>query len=89
MDTQNMRKTIILGDEYDDELRDAVRATLIEFGGIVSNNLWVPDFEQLEVDVDGRAITVEAETYVGLSISGEAQLVQRIAARVKERISNG
>ena len=79
-------QTIILGNEYDDKLRNALRATLIEFGGKITNNLWVPDFEQLKVNIEGKDIIVEAETYIGLSVSGESSLVQRIATRVKERM---
>ena len=87
MGDQKERKQIILGNEFDDNLRVALRATLIEFGGEVIENEWVPDFEHLEVTINGLTLDVEAETYIGLSIHGEPNLVQRIAARVRERMT--
>jgi hypothetical protein len=38
----------------------------------------------LKVTLNGQPLTIEAETYVGLSVTGEAQTVETIAARVDE-----
>ncbi|MFH0888541.1 MAG: hypothetical protein V1871_04965 [Planctomycetota bacterium] len=86
-------ETIILGKEYDDKLRDAVRATMREFGGKIIDKTWgvggSQEVERVKSIVEGKTVVIEAETYIGLSINGDSILVQRIAARVRERMAVG
>jgi len=82
---------VVLGDEYDGKLRKALADTLREFDAQPLDH-WhgvggSQEVERLETMIDGEAIVVEAETYVGLSISGNERVVSRIAARVRERMS--
>lgn len=74
--------TTILGDEFDDDLRSKLMDVLRLIGATPIDSTrslgGSQDLEELDVVVDGRSVRVEAETYVGLSISGPCDLVQRI-----------
>ena len=78
-------KTILLGAEHDDRLRLILREVLKTLASTKPRHEWSPDIETLDVDIEGRSIRVEAETYIGLSISGPADLVDRICELVKQR----
>ncbi len=80
-------KTVVLGDEYADRLRTTLRDVLKDLATSKPRHEWIPDFETLDVDIDGRTIHVEAEIYVGLSINGPADLVDRIIEMVKQRMN--
>ena len=82
------QKTVVLGAEYDERLRTTLREVLKMLATSKPRHEWIPDFETLDVDIDGRTIHVEAETYIGLSISGPADLVDRISEMVKQRSSD-
>jgi hypothetical protein len=85
-------RTVRLGDEYDDALREALVAVLRELGGYSESHEWgvggSQEIENLEVDVRGQRVVVESETYVGLSITGEDSLVSRIEALVRLRLQD-
>jgi hypothetical protein len=78
---------IRLGDEFDDTLRAAVRAALVELGAIQREASWgiggSQEVETLEVAVGGEHVTIEAETYAGLTISGAEAAVRRVAERIR------
>lgn len=79
-----MTKTVILGPEYDEALQAAVMAALTALGGVMTVDDWgVGGSQELSTRVfrvDGQEVTVEAETYIGLSLSGPDALVDRVAA---------
>ncbi|MCW3838480.1 hypothetical protein ACFQ1E_20785 [Sphingomonas canadensis] len=81
-----MSKKIILGDEYDDELRGGLMNLLKRWGGKLINCDWsVAGSQELDsatVNLDGKDIHIESETYVGLSISGDEAQVSRIAKKL-------
>ena len=87
----NLTKTICLGNEYDDRLREALVEVLRAMGAVALDGapFWgvggsqVVEIERLEID--GRPLSIEAETYMGLSIVGEAELVEEVARRVRAR----
>ena len=83
-------KTVNLGKEYDAQLREALRHTLLELGAIVTDKSWgvggSQEVETLQVSLAGGTLSVDAETYVGLSITGAPDLVDRVAALVHERL---
>lgn len=83
MTEQAEQKEIVLGPEYDEDLRDHVRAVLRESGGQIVDQ-WQgmggsQEVQNWAVDVGGQRIEIEAETYVGLAIRGNADIVDRIA----------
>jgi hypothetical protein len=84
-----MPKTIVLGDEHDDALRDALRATLHELGAVSLDQSWglagSQELSTHRVSLGSEIVTIESETYIGLSITGGEDTVDRIAAGVAQR----
>lgn len=80
--------SIILGDEYDNTLRENLRTVLIRNGATTNESSWnvggSQEIESLHIELEGRKITIEAETFVGLSISGPKSIIERIAYEIKE-----
>ncbi len=65
MKTAETSKTIVLGSEYDQKLREALLATLDELAGRAVNRSWgvggSQEIEQLDVAIGNETIVVEAE----------------------------
>jgi hypothetical protein len=84
-----VKKKLVLGSEYDDALRQALMECLSEMGADVAARQWGLGGSQIlettKVAVGKDVLVVEAETYVGLSISGEARLVDRLATMLAAR----
>ena len=80
------RRKLILGDEHDESLRAVLMSVLEKMGGGLQSRTWgvggSQELATLEVEVGGRALLVESETYIGLSITGDEALVEEIAAAV-------
>lgn len=83
-----MTTTIVLGEEHDRALRELVVRVLAELGARGVCESWgvggSQELATLEVALDGETLIVEAETYVGLSITGDPRLVERVAEHVRE-----
>ena len=81
-----MQKTIVLGDEYDEKLRAALIELLKSMGAASLRHDWgvggSQELETLQVSVGGKVVVVEAETYVGLSISGDEAQIVEIASKL-------
>ena len=81
-------KTLHLGAEHDQELRRRLEQALKDLGGRIKSSTWgvggSQEVEQLEVEFDGRAVIVEAETYVGITVQGDDELITAIADAVRE-----
>jgi hypothetical protein len=82
-----VQKTIILGDEYDRRLQRRLNEVLRSMGAEIGASTWgVAGSQELstwEAAVEGRTLKIESETYIGLSISGEGALVERVVASLK------
>lgn len=80
-------KTVIIGKEYDDRLRGALRRVLIHLRATGLSHDWgiggSQELETTEVLVGPDRIVIEAETFVGLSIRGPDDVVDRIRALVE------
>ena len=81
------RVTVVLGDEYDDVLRAKVLDILRKLCAIrVSSSgktvVGSQEIEELEIIIEGHKVFVESETYVGLSINGPRDIVQKIQGLV-------
>jgi hypothetical protein len=79
----DIQSSVVIGDEFDDSLRGKLAEVLCELGAIPLRgpNQFVvgsQDLEELDVIIDGRSLHIEAETYVGLSISGPTDLVEQV-----------
>lgn len=81
---------VILGNEYDEALRECLIRVLKSLGatqidksqGIAGSQ----EIETLRVDLFGDTLVVEAETFVGLGISGPGPLVEKVARLVKNEM---
>lgn len=76
-------KKITLGDEFDDELRGRLAGVLKELGAIkegaeLRGVAGSQDIEDFYVKIGDVLIRIEAETYMGLSISGDLNMVEKI-----------
>ncbi|TGK03437.1 hypothetical protein EHO58_13520 [Leptospira selangorensis] len=80
-------KSIILGPEYDQDLRKKLRDIIISLQGKMGESSWGLAGSQEIFKIDAifpeTILSVEAETYVGLSITGDAGLVDKIADLIK------
>lgn len=82
--------TVVIGDEFDDNLRQIILNVLSEMGAFFVDYggravAGSQEFEELSVLIDGQELKVEAETYVGLSISGPAELVLRVQRAITSK----
>jgi hypothetical protein len=79
-----VKKKLVLGDEHDDALRQALMTCLASLGADIEARQWGLGGSQIidttNVSLGRERLVVEAETYVGLSIRGEARVVDRVAA---------
>jgi hypothetical protein len=84
-----VKKKVVLGSEYDDALRQALMDCLATLGADIDARQWglggAQIIETTKVSLGRDLLVVEAETYVGLSISGAARVVDRVAAMVLAR----
>jgi hypothetical protein len=75
--------TVVLGTEYDDESRTKLSDIFQKLCAVkVSSSgkavVGSQEIEQWEVTIDRYRLFVESETYIGLSIGGPRDIVQRI-----------
>jgi hypothetical protein len=86
-------KSVILGPEYDQNLRAVLMAVLRSMCAIADDRTWgvggSQEFESIEVRVRGKPLAIEAETYIGLSIRGESEMVDEVAEQVLAKWSPG
>ena len=84
----NMNTTANLGSEHDLDITKALLQVLREMGAQEVSRDWgvagSQDVKTLQYSLNGRPLTVEAETYVGLSVQGDCQTVEAIKSRVCE-----
>lgn len=81
--------TIVLGGEYDAGLRARLLEVLQDRGATPLRTSWAlagsQELAVFKVRIGQEIVTIEAETYVGLSISGNPALVRQIA----DEVANG
>lgn len=86
-----MRKTVILGAEYEKIVWDTLKGVLKELGGTVHDSNWgiggSQELTSVDVIVSGQIISVESETYIGISVSGDSGLVDQIQKAVTSRLA--
>ena len=83
-----MTATVLLGPEYDQHLRATVMEVMRQLGASIESRNWCvagsQEIETVQAQLAGNAITIEAETYIGLSITGEENIINEISKRVKQ-----
>lgn len=82
-----MTVTVILGPEYDQHLRATVMEVMRQLGASIESRNWSvagsQEIETVHAQLAANSITIEAETYIGLSITGEENMINEISKRVK------
>jgi hypothetical protein len=80
-------KTVVIGAEYDDDLRDVLGRVLRQAGAErKSRQHAVVGSQEIETwwyRIGRHRLKVEAETYIGLSLRGAGSLVEQLAAAVR------
>jgi hypothetical protein len=81
-----MNDSLILGNEYDNALRDALRIVLVRNGAVRVDASWIvcgtQEIEIIHIRLGNDLITIESETFIGLTISGPKLVVEDIAKKV-------
>lgn len=75
-------KSVVVGSEFDDTLRDSIRIVLDRIGAVCFDKSWgvggSQEYEKFVFNVGGDQITIESETFIGITISGPKFLVEEI-----------
>lgn len=79
MKADDVKIELMLGSETDQALKAALIKVINNLDCIILNRVESFDLSILEIKVDDRLLTVEAETYIGLTLIGARDLVERIA----------
>jgi len=78
------RIRIVLGPEWDDKLRTRLGDVLRGLAAVQTSSSWSPggggELETVEFSLGDQVLEVESETYIGLSIAGPRELVEKIKA---------
>lgn len=79
--------TVVLGKEFDSELQKRLVAALRRRGALITaNNCAVAGSQEivtLTTEICGAEIVVEAETYIGLTLTGPEQIVHEIESELR------
>ena len=82
--------TLVLGDEYDHALIARTWSVLAAMGARRVDALgFVAGSQEVSIqiwDLGGATLRFEAETYMGLTVSGERKVVQRLVDDVRARL---
>lgn len=81
-----MEAKVILGPEHDERLSKSLDKVLTKMGASFELPIWTMGGSQevitRYVTLDGVRLKIEAETYIGLSLSGDRHIVETIARQV-------
>lgn len=84
-----MNKKVILGNEYDVSLFVTLKDILATQQATPLDKTWgvggSQEISTWHVSIGGQTLTIEVETYMGLSLFGPADLVSQIASAVAEQ----
>ena len=87
-----MSATVILGPEHDPVLGQTLLNVLLEAGAEMEAVKWAVGGSQeiilRRVKLNGQRLTVRAETYIGLSLTGDRSTVEMIAECVRQRLAS-
>lgn len=88
MASNQIESKVTLGDEFDDELREKLMRVLKDLGATAGDSSRLvagsQDIEEFDALISGKKIHVEAETYVGLTVSGPNDIVEKIQTLVNQ-----
>lgn len=83
-------RTLKLGEEFDEAARQALHQVLLDLNASMVDEKWgiggSQEIETVTVRIEERELLVEAETYIGLTITGDDDLVTVVANLVSEKL---
>lgn len=81
-----LKKTVVLGDEFDDDLKVRLVEKMKSLGAKPLSSDWSvagsQELSALSVSLRGDVLTIQSETFVGLSICGPEDLVDEISLSI-------
>ena len=86
MPDNNAETTLVLGKEYDRRIWSALREVFQRLGAVEGKESWglagSQEIQSFSATIEGRTVSVEAETYIGISVTGPKELIEAIARMV-------
>ncbi|MDX2080385.1 MAG: hypothetical protein SFU53_06330 [Terrimicrobiaceae bacterium] len=80
--------TVNLGNEYDAQLWIRLKLVIKKLGGQMSADNWglsgSQELETFKVAIDGQILNIQSETYIGITLSGDSALVEKIQRLVDQ-----
>jgi hypothetical protein len=82
---------INIGDEFDVRLWEVLRSVIKDLGGQICEEKWgmagSQELESFKLELEGSVICIESETYIGLTVTGDSYLVEKIQRLVTDRMN--
>ncbi|WP_291201441.1 5-formyltetrahydrofolate cyclo-ligase [Dyadobacter sp.] len=80
------QETVRIGNEYDEGLRKRLENVLKSMSAVIESSqrgmAGSQDVEVIRVVIGGKSVLIEAETYLGLSITGDPSLLREIMRQI-------
>lgn len=82
-------KTVILGDEFDEQLISDLKNLLLKDGGVIIDNKEAvagsQDYTSYEIKYQNSVVKVEIETFMGISITGNESVIDYLVGCLGSR----
>ena len=84
-----INESIVIGNEYDEKLIKSLFLTLQEIGAVKKDEssalVGSQDYYLARYKVNNLILTVEIETYIGVTLSGPSNVVREISNKLKRK----
>ena len=84
-----INESIVIGNEYDEKLIKSLFLTLQEIGAVKKDEssalVGSQDYYLARCEVNNLILTVEIETYIGVTLSGPSNVVREISNKLKRK----
>ena len=84
-----INESIVIGNEYDEKLIKSLFLTLQEIGAVKKDEssalVGSQDYYLERYEVNNLILTVEIETYIGVTLSGPSNVVREISNKLKRK----
>ena len=84
-----INESIVIGNEYDEKLIKSLFLTLQEIGAVKKDEssalVGSKDYYLATYEVNNLILTVEIETYIGVTLSGSSNVVREISNKLKRK----
>ena len=84
-----INESIVIGNEYDEKLIKSLFLILQEIGAVKKDEssalVGSQDYYLARYEVNNLILTVEIETYIGVTLSGPSNVVREISNKLKRK----